>query len=160
VTDRVPPAADVLARWGASPAGVWFIAHVISPVQRWLLGMTRGRASLMGRRQVLLLTAVGRRTGRARSVPLFYVVEGDTLVVCNVRPPGEAANPWPMNVRAHPGVEVRVSGTVERRVARQATEAELARVWPRLVSVWPAYQKFFAQSGERSVFMLERLDGA
>ena len=146
----------LLERIGASRGGVWFIAHVASPLQRVLLSATRGRVSLMGRRHLLLLTARGRRSGLPRSVPLFYVVDGDALVVCNVRPPGEAANPWPMNVQAHPDVEVVVSGEVQARIARPATDEELARTWPRLVSIWPAYQEFFAQSGERSVFMLDR----
>jgi hypothetical protein len=36
-------------------------------------------------------------------------------------------------------------------------EREVQRYWPRLVELWPAYQVFFDQSGERSIFVLEPL---
>ena len=150
-----PRRADPFTRLGASRVGVWIIGHVVSPLHRWLLALTRGRAGAGGDRRVLLLTTLGRRSGRARSVPLFYVREGNALVVCNVRPSGERPNPWPMNVRAHPRVEIRAAGVIEHRVARAATGEEVARVWPKLVAIWPAYDEFFARSGERSIFMLE-----
>jgi hypothetical protein len=76
---------------GATRAGTWAIAHVVSPLQRRLLVATRGRLSITGRRPVLLLTATGRRSGQPRTVPIFFVRDGDDLVVCNVRPPHERA---------------------------------------------------------------------
>ncbi len=39
--------------------------------------------------------------------------------------------------------------------AREATPAELEGYWPQLVSVWPAYERFYRQGGQRSVFVLE-----
>jgi F420H(2)-dependent quinone reductase len=99
---------SLLNRIGATRAGTWLIAHVVSPVQRRLLVATRGRVSLTGKRPVLLLTATGRRSGRPRTIPLFFLRDGDDLVVCNVRPPSERPNPWPLNVRANPNVSVRI----------------------------------------------------
>jgi hypothetical protein len=62
-------------------------------------GVGAGCVSLTGRRPVLLLTMTGRRSGQ---IPLFFLRNGDDLVVCNVRPPSERPNPWPLNIRTNP----------------------------------------------------------
>ena len=146
----------LLNRIGATPAGVWAIGHLVSPLQRRLLLATGGRVSLTGKLPVLLLTATGRRSGQPRTIPLIYLRDGDDLVVCNVRPPSERPNPWPLNVRAHPNVSVCIRGVTEERVAREAREEEVEGYWPRLVETWPAYERFFADTHERAIFVLER----
>jgi F420H(2)-dependent quinone reductase len=144
----------VLNRIGATRAGTWLIGNVISPLQRRVIRATGGRVSLTSK-PVLLLTTIGRRSGRPRTVPLFYVWDDNNLIVCNVRPPSERPNPWPLNVRANPEVTVRVRGTTELRLAREALPEEIERLWPRLVAVWPAYERFFARTHKRTVFVLE-----
>ena len=141
---------------GTTRAGVWFIGHVVSPLQRRLLLATGGRLSLTGRLPVLLLTATGRRSGKPRTPPLIFLRDGDDLVVCNVRPPSERPNPWPLNVRANPNVSVTIRGATEQRVAREAQPQEVERYWPLLVKTWPAYERFFAETHERAVFVLRR----
>jgi F420H(2)-dependent quinone reductase len=39
--------------------------------------------------------------------------------------------------------------------AREATDEEVARIWPQLVRIWPAYQTHYDRSGQRSIFILE-----
>jgi deazaflavin-dependent oxidoreductase (nitroreductase family) len=111
--------------------------------------------SLTGRLPVVLLTTTGHCSGKPRTVPVFYLRSGDSFVICNVRPPGERANPWVGNVRADPTVRLEISGLLLRGRARPATEAELAGIWPQLVAIWPALQTFFSAGGERSVFVVE-----
>jgi deazaflavin-dependent oxidoreductase (nitroreductase family) len=147
---------SLLNRIGATPAGVWAIGHVVSPLQRRLLVATGGRTSLTGKLPVLLLTATGRRSGRRRTIPLIFLRDGDDLVVCNVRPPSERPNPWPLNVRANPNVSVRIAGVTEQRVAREARGQEAEKYWPLLVDTWPAYERFFADTHERAIFVLQR----
>jgi len=40
-------------------------------------------------------------------------------------------------------------------VARSASRHELDRYWPQLTQIWPAYQDFYEEGGQRSVFVLE-----
>jgi F420H(2)-dependent quinone reductase len=130
------------------------IGTLISPFQRWVIRTTGGRVTLT-RKPVLLLTAIGRRSGQPRTIPLLYLRDGDNLIVCNVRPPGERRNPWPLNVRANPEVTIRISGVAERRRVREAGPEELERLWPSLVALWPPYERFFARTHERAIFVLE-----
>jgi hypothetical protein len=84
-------------RLGGTRVGVLAIGRVISPLQRELYRRTGGRLSLTGRAPVLLLTTTGRRSGKARTVPLLYLRDGDRLVICNVNPGFERPNPWILN---------------------------------------------------------------
>jgi deazaflavin-dependent oxidoreductase (nitroreductase family) len=90
-----------------------------------------------------------------RTVPVFYLRSGHSFAICNVRPPGERANPWVTNVGANPKVSLEISGLLLRGRGRPATEVELARIWPQLVAIWPAFQTFFSAGGERAVFVVE-----
>lgn len=140
---------------GGTRVGVLAIARVVSPLQRGLYRFTGGRFSLTGSAPVLLLTVTGRRTGRARTVPLFYVRDEAHFVVCNVNPGFERPNPWVVNLRAEPRARVLVRRSVFPVIARQASETELERLWPRFTRVWPAYQSFYSRGGARTVFILE-----
>jgi F420H(2)-dependent quinone reductase len=103
----------------------------------------------------VLLTTTGRRSGRHHTTPVFHLQDGDRVILCNVTPGGERPNPWPLNLRAHPLARIQVGAEVRTYRARAATPAELARYWPQLVRVWPAYARFYRQGGRRSVFVLE-----
>jgi F420H(2)-dependent quinone reductase len=97
-----------LAGWVRAPGGtrlgVWVIKHLVSPLDRRLYALTGGRLLTTGRPlgPILLLCTIGRRTGRIRTTPVFYLRDSERLVVCNVTPDSERANPWALNRRAHP----------------------------------------------------------
>jgi deazaflavin-dependent oxidoreductase (nitroreductase family) len=142
-------------RLGSTRVGVLAIGWIVSPLQRELYRRTGGRVSLTGRAPVLLLTTTGRRTGKARTVPLLYLRDGDCLVICNVNPGFERPNPWVLNLRAEPHAQVQIGPGTARVRARPASGQELDRYWPQLTRIWPAYQDFHDKGGQRSVFVLE-----
>lgn len=142
-------------RLGGARVGVLAIGWVVSPLQRQLYRRTGGRFSLTGRAPVLLLTTTGRRTGKARTVPLLYLRDGNRVVICNVNPGFERPNPWVLNLRAQPRAQVQIARDIITVRARPASGDELDRYWPRLAMLWPAYQTFYDRGGKRSVFVLE-----
>lgn len=142
-------------RLGGTRVGVLAIGWVVSPLQRQLYRRTGGRFSLTGRAPVLLLTTTGRRTGKARTVPLLYLRDGNRVVICNVNPGFERPNPWVLNLRAQRRGQVQIARDIITVRARPASGDELDRYWPRLAMLWPAYQTFYDRGGKRSVFVLE-----
>jgi deazaflavin-dependent oxidoreductase (nitroreductase family) len=147
---------------GSRPAVVWIIKHLISPLDRLTIRLSKGRLPPPSSIAVpsLLLTTTGRRTGRDRTIPLVYVRDGARFMVANARPAGERRNPWVANLRA--AGEARI--TLRRRTlqvqARELEGAEVERWWPQLVAVWPAFAEHYAATGERTVFALEPADSS
>lgn len=153
-------ASAVLApvRWlGETRLGVWTIKHLVAPLDRRIYRLTGGRRVSTGRPvgPILLLTTTGRRTGKEHTNPVFYLRDGERLVICNANPGFERPNPWTLNLRANPLARVQIGQEIDTYRAREATDEEVERYWPRLVEIWPAYQTFYDRSGQRSIFVLE-----
>lgn len=144
---------------GATNIGVWAIKHLVSPLQRWVYRISGGKAlsSIGPDRHVLLLTTKGRRTGKDRTIPVFYLHDGDKVVICNVRPKSERTNPWVINLRNHPIAQLQIEQDKAQYNARQATDDELNRLWPRLIELWPAFKVHYENGGRRSIFILKRI---
>jgi deazaflavin-dependent oxidoreductase (nitroreductase family) len=107
---------------------------------RALYRATNGRVTgSHGGAPVLLLTTTGRRSGKRRTTPLLYLEDDGTLVVVASYGGAPKHPAWYLNLSANPEVEVQIGGTVERRRARTADGDERARLWPRLVAIYPNY---------------------
>jgi deazaflavin-dependent oxidoreductase (nitroreductase family) len=148
----------MIDRLGATRVGVWAIKHLLSPLQRWVYRGSKGKifSTIGSGRKVLLLTTKGRRTGRDRTTPVFYLRDGESVVICNVNPGFERTNPWVINLRANPVAQLQIGQDIDQYQAREATDAEIERLWPRLIEIWPTYQVHYEHSGRRAIFILER----
>jgi deazaflavin-dependent oxidoreductase (nitroreductase family) len=107
--------------------------------------LTHGRAmAAMRGMPVLLLTTVGRKTGKRRTTPLMYLRDGERFVI-TASNNGKARHPaWFHNLQAGPQVEIEIPGQRLDVSASVATQMERDRLWPRLVSRAPffdGYQK-------------------
>lgn len=150
---------NVIQQLGATRPGVWTIKHVVSPLDRRLYRLTGGRFSTSARAEapVLLLTTTGRKTGKQRTIPVFYLADGDQVILCNVNPGFERPNPWTLNLRANSIAQLQIGSEQRAYQAREASAEEIERYWPLLTEMWPAYQRHFARSGQRSIFIMEPL---
>jgi F420H(2)-dependent quinone reductase len=151
---------SVLQRFGATKIGVWVIKHLVSPLDLWMYQHTGGRRVSTGRplASLLLLTTTGQHSGMKHTTPVFYLRDGDRLVICNVNPGFEHPNPWTLNLRANPIANVQIGTVHEQYRARKANEVEVERYWPHLVQLWPAYKAHYERSGQRTIFLLEPLN--
>lgn len=104
----------------------------------------------------LLLTTVGRRTGRERTVPVLYVRDGDRLVIAGSNW-GQRQHPaWSENLLANPVAKVQMGNERGAYRATQATTEERARLWLELDRIWPAYETYRKRAGrDIRVFVLE-----
>jgi deazaflavin-dependent oxidoreductase (nitroreductase family) len=137
----------------------WFAAfgRRMAPLDRRLLRATRGRLGLTGVPvyPTLLLTTTGRRTGAARTTPVMYLRDGECFVVTSESFGQSRPAAWPLNLQADPHAVVEIGGESLPCRARRATDAEVERLWPRFVEVWPAHQTYLRRSGVRHTFVLE-----
>ena len=91
---------------------------------------------------VALLTTTGRKSGEPRVSPLYFLRDGDRVIVAASRG-GSAKNPmWYLNLKANPKVEVQIKKEVLDLTARDATEEERAKYWPQLVAMYPSYDDY------------------
>lgn len=88
---------------------------------------------------ILLLTTVGRRSGRRHTVPLLFLCEGRSLVVIASYGGRERHPAWYLNLVAEPEVEVELSGRHFNGRARTAGPEERASWWPRVVDAYGGY---------------------
>ncbi|MFC9968606.1 MULTISPECIES: nitroreductase family deazaflavin-dependent oxidoreductase [Nocardia] len=115
---------------------------IMNGVHRALLAVTGGRIgkTVMGMPS-LELTTIGRKSGQPRSVMLTApILEEDRIVVVASRG-GDPTHPaWFLNLRDNPEVEVAVqNGPRTPMIARVATEAERADLWPQVVATYKGY---------------------
>ncbi|QYJ16268.1 Deazaflavin-dependent nitroreductase [Rubrobacter xylanophilus DSM 9941] len=148
-------AKDLAEKIGGSRLFATVASKVAPPVDRalyrWLGGRTLGAGP-----PTLLLTTVGRRTGRQRTVPLLYVRDGERLAVAASNWGRERHPEWSENLLSNPLAWVQAGHTRRRCRARLATSRERERLWPRFIELWPAYESYRRRCGrEIRIFLLE-----
>ncbi len=114
-----------------------------SRVHKALFRSTRGR---VGKRLVdndmLLLTSVGRNTGRDHTVPLLYLTDDDRLVVIASYGGRDNYPEWYLNLRVRPEVTVELPGKKMEMVARTADSDDRVDWWPRIVDAYDGYATY------------------
>lgn len=91
---------------------------------------------------ICVLRHTGRRSGQLRETPLICLADDDRLVVVASQG-GRPHDPaWYLNITADPDVEVLTREGSRTMRARTAGPAERARLWPRLVELYPDYDNY------------------
>lgn len=127
-----------------SPTG-WVNEHIRRYVE------TNGESGHLWRGvHTLLLTTLGRKSGKWRRTALIYGQDGDNYIVVASRG-GHAEHPaWYLNLVDHPQVEVQVGADKFSARAHMAERDEKARLWSLMASIWPAYNDYQAKT-EREI---------
>ena len=96
----------------------------------------------MGKSPILLLNTVGRKSGKKRTSPLLYVVDGEDFVIIASKGGAPTHPAWYLNLRANPEAKVEI-GDREVRVRAQEKDAEeKARLWRKMVEMYPTYDDY------------------
>ena len=123
-----------------------------------LYRLTGGRfVGRVGKAPILLLTTIGRRSGKPRTAPLLYLRDGERLAIV-ASFGGHPTHPvWYLNLTANPEVNVQVGPDRFAATARTATPEEHASLWPLFVEMYPGYAGYQEKtSREIPVVLLER----
>lgn len=92
-----------------------------------------------GKMPVLLLTTIGRKSGRPRTWPLNYLRAGNDFVVVASNRGRESHAAWYLNLLAQPQATLQVGRRRIAVIARIASPEERTRLWPALTKLEPLY---------------------
>lgn len=141
-----------LERFARTPPGYWYVTRLAPRIDPPLLRLSGGRVSSVYPVPVMLMTTVGAKTGLQRTLPLLYVVDGDSLVLIasNYGRPGNPS--WYRNLKANPRVEVLAGRLSGPYVAREISDpAERADAWEKALDVYAGYGDYEVRAGRRTI---------
>ena len=96
----------------------------------------------MGKAPIMLLTTTGFRSGKQRTNPVLYLVDGENLVTV-ASAGGAAKNPsWFVNLTHNPDAVVKIKSETRKVLARRASPEERSRLWPSLTEMFPGYANY------------------
>jgi F420H(2)-dependent quinone reductase len=107
----------------------------------------------MGKSPILLLNTVGRKSGKKRTSPLLYVMDGDDFVIIASKGGASAHPAWYLNLMANPEATVEIEDREVRVRAEEADSEEKSRLWQKMVEMYPAYDAY-QEKTEREIPLL------
>jgi deazaflavin-dependent oxidoreductase (nitroreductase family) len=136
--------------------------YLDTPVGDWMLRLVANINTFMYRRHggeglggtfqkipVALLTTTGRKTGEPRVHPLYFLRDGDKVIVAASKLGADKNPMWYLNVKADPKVQVQIKKEVLHLTARDSTAEERDEYWPRLVDMYPRYEELQSWTDRR-----------
>ncbi|MCB1703922.1 MAG: nitroreductase family deazaflavin-dependent oxidoreductase [Halioglobus sp.] len=123
-----------------------FGSWIIGKVGRWqttVYELTGGRLwnTFLGG-PVAILTAVGRKSGLVRKVPLLFLQHGDEVVMTASKGGMSKLPVWYHNVVAAATVDIQIGSQKKTYRMREANAEEEAQLWPKLEAMYPNYKEY------------------
>ncbi|TPG32026.1 nitroreductase family deazaflavin-dependent oxidoreductase [Mycolicibacterium hodleri] len=125
-------------------AGVGTAIKWMSKAQTWIFKKSGGKLGnkFLKGTEVGILTTIGRKSGEARDSPLLFLQEGQRIVLVACQG-GRATNPmWYLNLAANPSVTFQTRAGLLKLTAREATDAERDKYWPKLDAMYPDFVNY------------------
>lgn len=142
-----------LGWFGRTKPGYWYARHIPPRIDPHLLRLTGGRfSSLYPLMNVMLLTTTGAKTGKQRTLPLTYLIDGDSLVLVASNY-GKSSHPaWYRNLLANPEAQVLAGKYSGRYVAADITDpTERERAWDLAVTTYAGYADYEGRAANRTI---------
>jgi len=141
-----PVQAFIASSWG----GPIFI-KIATPIDRRLIPATNGRLSVLVGQPIVVIEAVGAKSGKRRRTPLVHVKDRDRIVLV-ASYVGKPHNPaWYHNLKANPRVRVFARGASGWYTAHEAEGEERERLWKKASDFYPGYSQYQARTGGRVI---------
>jgi deazaflavin-dependent oxidoreductase (nitroreductase family) len=127
---------------------VRWLLRLITAVHRRVYLASGGRlGARAGRFHFLLLLHTGRRSGRARAVPLLAFEDAGRWVVVASNAGDHRPPAWWRNLQTCPRAAIRVGRERVAVEAREADREERRRLWPRFVSAYRWFEDYERRAG-------------
>jgi deazaflavin-dependent oxidoreductase (nitroreductase family) len=124
------------------------LIKAMSKLNTWAYRATSGRVGgkFRGGAPVMLVTTIGRKSGRRLTTPLLYLRDGDRVVTVASKGGMDHHPLWYRNMVANPAVDVQIGRDITAMRARTADASEKAALWPKLVAMYPDYAQYQART--------------
>ncbi|MBV9844632.1 MAG: nitroreductase family deazaflavin-dependent oxidoreductase [Kutzneria sp.] len=123
-------------------------------------GRIRRSHVLAGGMSVLVLTTVGRRTGKLRSTPLAFLKWGDAFAVLASNAGNDHVPAWWLNLQAQPAASVLADRVRHEVTARKADPREDDEIWQVIKDLNPGFDEYRRLTARRlPVVLLEPRGG-
>ena len=124
--------------------------RILGGVHKRVYRVTGGKiGGRIGKLPVLLLTTIGRKSGRPRTQPLAYTRAGDGYAVIASKGGAPQHPLWYLNLRANPLAEVTVGRGTRKVRSRDAQGEERERLWRALADLYPGYDRYAQKTSRR-----------
>ena len=134
--------------------------RILGGVHRRIYRLTGGKiGGRLGRLPVLLLTTIGRKSGRLRTQPLVYTQVGDGYAVIASKGGAPQHPLWYLNLREDPFATVTVGRETRKVRARDAEGGERERLWRTLADLYPGYERYAQKTSRRIPVVVLELAG-
>ncbi len=126
----------------------WAVFNRLTDVHVAVYRVTGGRVppGQFGGSRTVLVEHVGRKSGKRRTTPLFYIADGDDIVIVASKGGSHKHPAWWLNLREMDTTTIQVGSERQSVTVRQATPEEKERLWPRLVEMWSDYERYQERS--------------
>lgn len=114
----------------------------LTPLGIFLYRRTRGGITRPWKVDALLLTTLGRRSHRERTVVLQYFPDGDAMIVAAANDGGASHPGWYFNLEAEPQARVEVADRTIAVRAEVLPPSEGAAWWERILRRAPGYVRY------------------
>ena len=106
---------------------------------------------------ILLLTTVGRKSGRESTTPLIFGMDGDNPVIVASKGGAPKHPGWYRNLVKNPAAHVQIKGEKFPVRARDAEGEERERLWKMMNGEWRHYEEYQEKTDRQiPVVILER----
>jgi F420H(2)-dependent quinone reductase len=117
------------------------VVRVFTKLHVSLYRRSGGKAQAPGY-PTLLLTTLGRKTGKPRTIPLVYVTEGDRFVIAAAYSGSDQNPAWWLNLQHNKNAVVQVMRKKVSVRAELALPHEREALWKRLIAMYPPFAEY------------------
>lgn len=89
-----------------------------------------------------LIETTGRKSGRSRVTATLCLIDGDRVILPASFGGRDQDPAWYLNIESDPHVRVQYGSRRRDMTARDATDDERTRYWPRLTRMYPPYRGY------------------
>lgn len=128
-------------------------------VHRWIYRTSDGRiGSTIFGNKMLMLTTQGRRSGKPRSILLYYFTPQESPVVIASNAGGDHHPAWYLNLQANPLVKVQIGSRKFDADARTAIDEKREQLWSEIAQQEGSYAEYQNRTDRRiPVVILEKV---